>query len=62
MQIRDIRESEIEAARHLLDSAGWMDRVSDPDEFRELVSRSSRSIVAVEDGEVVGFLRALTTE
>ena len=27
---------------------------------RELLSRSSRSLVAVQDGEVIGFLRALT--
>ncbi|HTQ75249.1 MAG TPA: GNAT family N-acetyltransferase [Burkholderiales bacterium] len=60
MEIRDIRASEVEAARRLLDAAGWSDRVSDPTEFRELLSRSSRSIVAVEDGEVIAFLRALT--
>lgn len=60
MEIRDIRPSEIEAARRLLSAAGWTDRVSNPEEFRELLSRSSRSIVAVEDGEVIGFLRALT--
>jgi ribosomal protein S18 acetylase RimI-like enzyme len=60
MEIRDIRESEIEAARRLLDAAGWTDRVSDPQQFRTLLSRSSRSLVAVENGEVIGFLRALT--
>jgi len=60
MEIRDIRESEIEAARRLLDAAGWTDRVSNLNEFRELVSRSSRAIVAIENGEVIGFLRALT--
>jgi ribosomal protein S18 acetylase RimI-like enzyme len=60
MEIRDIRESELEAARGLLRAAGWTDSVANPAEFRELVSRSSRSIVAVEKGEVIGFLRALT--
>ncbi len=60
MEIREIRESEIEAARNLLDASGWTDRVSNPAEFRELLSRSSRSIVAIEDGGVIGFLRALT--
>lgn len=61
MQIRDIAASEVEAARRLLDAAGWTDRVSDPDEFRELLARSSRSLVAIDDdGEVAGFLRALT--
>jgi len=60
MEIRDIRPSEIEPARRLLEASGWIHRVSDPESFRELVSRSQRALVAVEDGEVVGFLRALS--
>lgn len=60
MEIRDIDDSELEVVRRLLQGAGWLDRVSDPNEFRELVSRSSRCIVAVEEGEVIGFLLALT--
>lgn len=61
MQIRDIAASEVEPARRLLDAAGWTDRVSNPDEFRELLARSSRSLVAIDDnGDVIGFLRALT--
>jgi ribosomal protein S18 acetylase RimI-like enzyme len=59
MEIRDVRPSEIEAARRLLEASGWTHRVSDPEEFRELVLRSQRALVAVEDGEVIGFLRAL---
>ena len=60
MEIRDIRTSEIELARRLLEASGWTHRVSDPESFRELISRSQRALVAVEDGEVVGFLRALS--
>jgi ribosomal protein S18 acetylase RimI-like enzyme len=59
MEIRDVRPSEIEAARRLLEVSGWAHRVSDPGEFRELVSRSQRALVAVEGDEVIGFLRAL---
>jgi ribosomal protein S18 acetylase RimI-like enzyme len=59
MEIREIRPSEIEAARRLLEASGWTHRVSDPENFRELVSRSQRALVSIEDGEVVGFLRAL---
>ena len=59
MEIRDIRPSEIEPARRLLEASGWTRRVSDPADFRELLSRSQRAIVAVEGGEVIGFLRAL---
>jgi ribosomal protein S18 acetylase RimI-like enzyme len=60
MEIHDIRPAEFEAARRLLEANGWTRRVSDPADFRELVSRSQRAIVAVESGEVIGFLRALT--
>ena len=62
MEIHDVRPSEIEAARRLLEASGWTHRVSDPEEFRDLVSRSQRALVAVEDGEVIGFLRALSDE
>ena len=60
MEIRAIQPGEMEAARSLLVAAGWDRRVSSPEEFRELVSRSQRALVALEGGEVIGFLRALT--
>ena len=60
MEIRDIRPAEMEAARRLLQQEGWAGRVADAQRFRELLARSQRCLVAVEDGEVVGFLRALT--
>jgi ribosomal protein S18 acetylase RimI-like enzyme len=59
MEIRDIRPPEIEGARRLLEASGWTHRVANAEDFRELVSRSQYALVAVEDGEVVGFLRAL---
>jgi len=59
MEIHAVRPSEVEAARRLLEASGWSHRVSDPESFQQLVSRSQRAIVAVEDGEVIGFLRAL---
>ena len=59
IEIREILPAETEAARHLLKSAGWDRRVANAEEFRELLSRSQRALVAVEGGEVIGFLRAL---
>ncbi len=60
MEIRSIQPTEVEAAQKLLLAAGWTNRVADLEKFRDLVSRSSRALVAVEAGEVIGFLRALT--
>lgn len=60
MEIRDIQPSEAEAARRLLAANGWTGSVSSLQRFRELLSRSQRALVAVENDEVVGFLRALT--
>jgi len=60
MEVRPIQPSELEAARALLVASGWDRRVSNADEFRELVSRSPIALVAVEGSEVLGFLRALT--
>jgi ribosomal protein S18 acetylase RimI-like enzyme len=60
MRIRTITPSDVEAARLLLQANGWGKRVSDPTTFAELVQRSQIALVAVEDGKVIGFLRALT--
>jgi ribosomal protein S18 acetylase RimI-like enzyme len=60
MEIRAIRPAEAEAARKLLVANGWDRRVSDPQEFRVLLSRSQIALVAVERGEIFGFLRALS--
>ena len=60
MDIREIHPSEIESTRRLLEANGWSHRVSNSEDFREVISRSQRAIVAVQDGELIGFLRALT--
>jgi len=58
MEIRAIQPSETEEARRLLKVNGWDRGVASAEEFRELLSRSHKVLVAVEDGEVMGFLRA----
>jgi ribosomal protein S18 acetylase RimI-like enzyme len=60
MQIRTVLPSEIEAARQLLAASGWKHRVGNSEHFRELLSRSQVTLVAVENGEIIGFLRALS--
>jgi ribosomal protein S18 acetylase RimI-like enzyme len=60
MEIRPIADAEIEAARQLLVDNDWGPRVQDAGTFRLLVSRSQLALVAVDEGEVVGFLRAIS--
>ncbi len=58
MEIRELRPSEVESARRLLMTNGWKRGVAHAESFRKLISRSQLALVAVESGEVVGFLRA----
>jgi ribosomal protein S18 acetylase RimI-like enzyme len=60
MQIRSVRPAEVEAVRELLQANSWGKRVADPRVFAELVGKSQIAIVAVEEDEIIGFLRALT--
>ncbi len=60
MEVRTIRPEEIEAARRLLIDNGWGARVEDPAVFAQLLEKSQLALVAVDGGQVVGFLRALT--
>jgi len=60
MQIRPIEAHEIEAARHLLADNDWGRRVADAEVFRRLIAQSQVALVAVEEGRVIGFLRAIT--
>lgn len=60
MQIRPIEAHEVQAAWRLLVDNGWAPRVRTAEELAMLLSRSQVALVAVDDTEVIGFLRALT--
>lgn len=60
MELRQIKESEFEPAYELLTCNGWSKRIHSLAEFASLVSASQIANVAVVEGEVVGFVRALT--
>ena len=60
MLIRPIQPEEVEPARQLLLANDWGPRVADAAVFALLVERSQIALVAVEDGRVLGFLRAIT--
>lgn len=59
MQIRPPQPAEFEAARALLAAHGWAHRVADAAWFARLLE-NSRAMVALSDGEVVGFARGVT--
>ena len=58
--IRAIAPDEFEPARELLRANGWDRGVASREEFERLLARSSVALVALEKGQVIGFLRALT--
>ena len=60
MDIRPIRPDEIETARQLLAANDWGKRVADAGVFAELIQRSQIALVALDEGQIVGFLRAIT--
>lgn len=60
MLVREILPEEVEPARLLLAANDWGPRVQDPEVFRELVARSHVVLVAIEQGAVIGFLRAIS--
>src|SRR5919109_4239747 len=60
MRVRKLRRSEIEAARSFLSAHGWKNRFSDKTRFAKLIAKSQRVAVAVKNGQLVGFARAIT--
>jgi ribosomal protein S18 acetylase RimI-like enzyme len=60
MELRRVSPSELEAVYELLASNGWAHRLSSKQEFAQLIQSSQLAEVALDDGEIVGFLRAIT--
>lgn len=59
VEIRPPTSSDLPAVRKLLSANGWEHRLGD-DEWLAALVASSRALVAVEAGQVVGFVRAVT--
>lgn len=59
MDYRPVTPDDYEAVRELLARSGWQGRVKDTDKFRKMLDNADRTVIAIDDGQVVGFARAL---
>lgn len=59
LEFRGVRPEDYEPVRRFLWDLGWWRRVHDPERFRLLMDQTDRAVLAVEDGRIVGFGRAL---
>jgi N-acetylglutamate synthase-like GNAT family acetyltransferase len=59
IEYRSIGPQDYAAVREFLAGLGWHTRVRDPMRFQKMMERADRTVVAWEDGQVVGFARAL---
>jgi ribosomal protein S18 acetylase RimI-like enzyme len=57
---RTVVPADYEAVRAFLASVGWAERVTDSARFALMVEQASRSVVALQQGRVVGFGRAIS--
>jgi N-acetylglutamate synthase-like GNAT family acetyltransferase len=62
MQVRNVATSDLDAVHRLLSANGWAHRIGDVERLGRLISVSQRAAVAVVDGEIVGFARAITDD
>lgn len=60
MQIRRVQPQEISQVYALLANNGWRHRLGDPARFEALLAASPLAEVAVREGELLGFVRALS--
>ena len=59
MEFRAIRPEDNEVVRQFLIDMGWGHRVGDPEQFRKMIEKTERTVVAWDEQRVVGFGRAL---
>ena len=62
IEYRKAEPRDLEELRQLLAKNGWEERVADVERFRTMLENASRTVVAVENAEIVGFARSLCDE
>lgn len=60
MQIRSAAASDLDAVYRLLSTNGWAHRIAGIEHLGRLISASQQAVIAVADGEFVGFARAIS--
>lgn len=60
MQVRAFATSDADGVYRLLCAGGWAHRIPDVGFLQALAAASQRTLVALVDGRVVGFARAIT--
>ena len=59
LDYRSITHQDHDQMRRFLAENGWAHRVGDPDQFARMMQGADRTVVAWDEGRVVGFARAL---
>jgi ribosomal protein S18 acetylase RimI-like enzyme len=59
MEYRPVRIADLDAVRGFLAENGWEKRVADRERFRRMIENANRTVVAIDNGRIVGFARAL---
>lgn len=59
MEYKAIEPQDYEPVRQFLSENGWAQRVADPERFARMMQGVDRTVVAWDEGRVVGFGRAL---
>jgi GNAT superfamily N-acetyltransferase len=59
IEYRPIQPDDYEAVRLFLAGLGWDQRVRDTRRFAKMMQRADRTVLALDEGRVVGFARAL---
>lgn len=59
IEYREAQSCEYEEIRRFVALMGWEKRVADPSRFQRMIAGAFRHLVAIEDGRIVGFVRAV---
>lgn len=62
MKYRPVTAEDYESVRQFLSNIGWQHRVADAEKFKQTMENTSRTVVAIEGSQIVGFARALCDE